>query len=156
SSNRVLTYCCRGVEYGLSDPDIIATVRAAEQKHPFARTWTDAEIALRIRDAEKRATRGSANTSKFRLSDVGNAQRFAAQHGGNVRFCHVWRKWLTWDGRRWRRDDSGEVMRLAKQTACSIYLEAAAAPEKEEREAVAKWAAASERRERLSAMIALA
>ncbi|MCC7086329.1 MAG: hypothetical protein IT427_15105 [Pirellulales bacterium] len=91
-----------------------------------------------------------------RTTDVGNAERFAAQHGADVRYCHAWRKWLVWDGRRWGIDQSGEIMRRAKQTARSIYVEASQATDRHEREALAKWAAASERRERLAAMAALA
>ncbi len=47
-------------------------------------------------------------------------------------------------------------MRLAKKTARSIYGEAAEARTKDEAKELADWAAASEKRERLSAMLALA
>ncbi len=89
-------------------------------------------------------------------TDCGNAERFAEQHGADVRYCHQWAKWIVWDGRRWAVDQSGKVMRLAKRTARSIYVEASQAPVKDTREALAKWASASERRERLVATIALA
>ncbi len=48
------------------------------------------------------------------LTDMGNARRFAAQHGQNVRYCHPWNKWLTWSGKHWHQDDTGEVLRLGK------------------------------------------
>jgi putative DNA primase/helicase len=109
------------------------------------------------RDTEPRAERGTATEAVTRhTTDVGNAERFADQHGADVRYCHPWGKWLVWDGRRWAIDESGEVIRLAKRTAVAIYAEAAKAGDKYERESLAKWASASERRERLSAMIALA
>lgn len=50
------------------------------------------------------------------LTDLGNAKRLVARHGLDLRYCHPWKEWLTWDGRRWRRDDSGEAMRRAKLT----------------------------------------
>ena len=53
-------------------------------------------------------------------TDVGNAQRFAAQHGADVRYCYAWKSWLFWDGSRWKIDDSGEIERKAKKTARTI------------------------------------
>src|SRR5262245_56780624 len=55
------------------------------------------------------------------LTDLGNARRLVRRHGKDLRYCLAWGKWLSWDGRRWRIDDSGEVMRRAKATALSIY-----------------------------------
>jgi len=60
------------------------------------------------------------------LTDLGNAERFIARHGG--RFIHVpERGWAVYDGRRW--DFAGavsEVMRAAHMTARTIQDEAAA------------------------------
>jgi len=87
-------------------------------------------------------------------NDVANAARFAAQHGAGVRYCHKWRAWLVWDGKRWQRDETGRVVELAKATAASIYREAAEADEGE-RKALGQWAATSHSRQRLDAMLAL-
>src|SRR5262249_2289592 len=51
----------------------------------------------------------------FHLTDLGNAQRFAKRHGGDVRHCYPWKQNLVWDGCRWGSDDSGEVERRAKE-----------------------------------------
>ncbi|MCC6492155.1 MAG: bifunctional DNA primase/polymerase [Pirellulales bacterium] len=59
-SRRLYACCCRGVEYGGSDGEIIATIRRYAETHPFPSAWTDAEIVQRIRDAEKQVERGSA------------------------------------------------------------------------------------------------
>jgi P4 family phage/plasmid primase-like protien len=50
------------------------------------------------------------------LSDQYNAEIFVKLHGEDVRYCYAWSKWLVWTGKRWVKDDSGEVIRLAKQT----------------------------------------
>lgn len=55
------------------------------------------------------------------LTDLGNGRRFAADHGKIVRYCHPWLKWLVWDGMRWRIDDTGRVMALAKQTILGLF-----------------------------------
>jgi len=48
------------------------------------------------------------------LHDAGNASRIALLYGDRLRYCFPMRKWLCWDGRRWKPDDTGEAMRLAK------------------------------------------
>lgn len=56
-------------------------------------------------------------------TDLGNARRFTRQHGQNVRFVEEWGS-LIWDGKRWRRDQTGQMMRLAKKTVLTIFDEA--------------------------------
>jgi putative DNA primase/helicase len=76
-----------------------------------------------------RTTTGTAENADERephLTDMGNAQRFVLDHGANVRHCFSWRKWFVWDGRRWRVDDTGAVVRLAKATVKKLYDDAAA------------------------------
>lgn len=90
------------------------------------------------------------------LTDLGNAERLVKQHGVDLRYCPAWGRFLIWDGRRFRVDDMGMVMLMAKQTARSIYMEAAAATTKEEAAALAAHARRSEARSRLEAMLFLA
>jgi putative DNA primase/helicase len=91
-----------------------------------------------------------------RLTDVGNGQRFADHHGGDVRYCGDWEVWLFWDGHRWSIDNTGELMRKAKWTAKSIYVEASQANDKHDAQDLGRWGVKSESRERLNAMLALA
>src|SRR5687768_479002 len=39
-------------------------------------------------------------------ADEALALRFAEQHQADLRFVAAWGKWLTWDGRRWRPDET--------------------------------------------------
>ena len=57
-------------------------------------------------------------------TDRANSRRFLNQFGDRARFCHPWKKWLTWDGSRWQIDDGGAVMRLAMATADSVWYDA--------------------------------
>jgi hypothetical protein len=59
-SRRLFAAACRCVEHDLSDGEVIACIRAYEVQKPFPRTWTDAEILQRLRDAEKVCARGQA------------------------------------------------------------------------------------------------
>ena len=60
----------------------------------------------------------------FNLTDMGNAQRLVYRHGEDLRYCTAWNRWLVWNGKQWRVDDTATVWRLAKETVSSIYGEA--------------------------------
>ena len=90
------------------------------------------------------------------LTDLGNAGRFVAQHGNDVRYCHNWRKWLVWSGTHWSIDENGEVERRAKATVRRLYEQASREMDDELRQKLGKWAQASESRGRIAAMIELA
>jgi len=55
------------------------------------------------------------------LTDDGNAKQLVRQHCEVIRYCYPWGKWLVWDGRRWKVDDTGMIHRLAKQTICELF-----------------------------------
>lgn len=90
-----------------------------------------------------------------RLSDLGNAERFLAQHGDAVRHCAPWRTWYVWDGTRWRKSERGDVEKLAHATVRRIYDEASRAPKRSRRK-IAEHALRSESRSRIEAMLVLA
>ena len=92
----------------------------------------------------------------FNLTDLGNARRLVHHHGRDLRYCWEWRKWFVWDGRRWVKDRTGEVYRLAKETVAGIYQEASAEPDDERRKALAKHAMRSEAGARIKEMVDLA
>lgn len=97
-----------------------------------------------------------SDSESFALTDTGLAERFAAQHSGNARYCHPWEKWMVWDGMRFCIDETGAVDRLAKETVRSIHLEAANETDQSRREAIAKFALSSESATRRAAMVRLA
>jgi putative DNA primase/helicase len=90
------------------------------------------------------------------LTDLGNARRFARQHGQDVRYCYPLRSWFVWTGASWRRDLGAEVMARAKATVQSLYQEAAEQADAPARIALAGWARKSEHEARLRAMVILA
>lgn len=98
-------------------------------------------------------------TTGFRLDDTGNAERFVAQHGANVRYVHTWGKWLVWNGQYWTEDETGQVDQLAKVTARGIYDEAAgaaAAGNDNLAAELSKWARTSGSAPRRAALLTLA
>ena len=85
-------------------------------------------------------------------TDVANAERFVGLHGREVRFCHPWKKWLVWDGRRWKVDDDGTVLRLAKSVSDDIWREARGTGS----DAALKFAVASAKAQSVAAILKLA
>lgn len=86
------------------------------------------------------------------LTDVDAGELFAEHHGDRLRCCHAVDgnsptsgRWLCFDRRRWRFDDSGEAMRCAKATAAAIS--AAFLGERESLLEQAEGAAGEERKE---------
>ena len=109
-----------------------------------------------IRKMAESVCKYAPDPERFPHTDLGNSERFVTQHGETIRFCHSWRAWLVWDGVRWARDTNGLVLRMARDTVRSIYLEAAGTDDADMREAIAKHAKASERESRIRSMLALA
>ena len=91
----------------------------------------------------------------FRLTDLGNAERFKRQHGERVVYDPI-SGWRCWDGCRWGVDSSGEVHRLAHATARSLFEEAAAAKTPEDSQRIGQHAIRTQSRDRLRAMVDVA
>jgi P4 family phage/plasmid primase-like protien len=94
--------------------------------------------------------------AKLARTDLGNARRLVARHGGDLRYVHPWARWFIWDGQRWVGDADGAIVRLAKSTVEAIHGQALALTEEGERMALLKHAVASQSEARLRAMVSLA
>ena len=118
----------------------------------------DKSTLLKLIETAKSSAKLSAKVidTDFNLTDAGNGERFAAQHGNKVRYCWTWGKWLFYDGKRWNIT-TGEQManRSAVETARSIILEAVG-KNYSERGEILKWSHQSENATRLAAMLTAA
>jgi hypothetical protein len=74
-----------------------------------------------VPDPDAQAGPDAGDTDPAHLTDRGNALRMVEMHGERLRHCHPWRKWLTWDGARWRLDTTAEATRCAKSVAVELY-----------------------------------
>jgi putative DNA primase/helicase len=89
------------------------------------------------------------------FTDLGNAERFADDHGGQVLYVHPWGQWLLWDGKVWGHDVDGGVIRRAKETVRRIWDEAIRLDDSRQKEAAAKHALKSESAGKVEAMLQL-
>jgi putative DNA primase/helicase len=93
-----------------------------------------------------------SNSVHCPLTDMGNAELLVDRHGNELRYWHTSGKWYTWDGTRWKADDTGEIYRRAKETAKQLYVEAS----KQSNVAYFKHAVRSQSCNKIKAMINLA
>ena len=89
-------------------------------------------------------------------TELGNAERIADAGEGKLKYCPQLDCWLAWDGGRWRMDEDGVALRVAKAVARGIYAEAQVETDDARRAALGKWAVASESAGRLRAAVDLA
>ena len=90
------------------------------------------------------------------MTDLGNSDWMVELHGADIRYCHPWSKWLVWDARRWRVDDTGAIVVRAKETVRRLLAESAKIEDDAQRKAQIKHVMLSESSGRLRAMISLA
>jgi putative DNA primase/helicase len=89
-------------------------------------------------------------------TDVGNARRLVDAMEEKARYDHASRSWSIFDGRHWRRDDDGAVIRIAKSEGDRILAEAQAINDPDHRKRRIAFALKSQSSPRVRAMIELA
>jgi putative DNA primase/helicase len=106
-------------------------------------------LARQARTAPRRAPDGQG----FGRTDAGNGEYFARLYGDRVRFDHRRGRWLVWTEHWWRGDNTRLVRRLAKEAARARYQGATAISDLRERSDEARFAIATESRQRIDAML---
>jgi len=130
------------------DPKHMRAEYFEKSAEPRANPATVATIFQRARAAGWRPRRP--------CTDLGNAERIADAGEERLKYCPQLESWFLWDGSRWKSDEDGAASRVAKAVARGIYAEAQAEPDDQRRQALARWAVASEGASRLRAAVDLA
>jgi putative DNA primase/helicase len=146
--------------YDLSDRQVMARaveeVRAMGYGAPLPEPVDPADLIGGDRDIAPADVIAPVTLDEARRApentDLGNARRLVQRDGEDLRHVSEWGKWLTWGGRRWGVDKTGEVHRLAKATAESILDEARSTKDPK----LFAWGIASESAARLEAMVRVA
>ena len=118
-------------------------------------------VALRGELVEKREDTGPEQAvailpDGYRASDVGNAERLIVAGNGQLRYVHLWQRWVVYTGGRWVLDSADAlVTQMAKRVARSLYLAAIETPG-EARESLWKHARKCESSSAITNMIRLA
>lgn len=59
----------------------------------------------------------------FALTDLGNAERLIFLYGHKIRWCEPYNSWMIYDGRRWERDETRMIDRMANKVPRQIKSE---------------------------------
>ncbi|PFW41338.1 DNA primase [Bacillus thuringiensis] len=99
-----------------------------QQFEEFSFDFINDDVAEVVEDKPKK---------KFRLTELGNAERIAYEYGHVIKFVNDI-GWFIWDGKRWRIDNKKEIERITAKVLRSLN--------KSEDESEMKWARMCERR----------
>lgn len=120
--------------------------------HPALDTMEVERIASSI----SRYAPGGADFSGSNLTDTGNADRLARDVGEVARYVPEMRHWIIWNGERWERDGTGQIIEFAKATALRINAEVGDVSNAHAGVDIVRHARNSQHIARIHAMVALA
>lgn len=90
------------------------------------------------------------------LTDSGNAERFAYFARNEARYCDPFKKWLLYDGKRWKADDHNAVTVKAKNIVRKLYSELEFVENSRERSEIAAHLSKSENKTAITNCLSLA
>jgi len=94
--------------------------------------------------------------TQFRQTDAGNALLFVAMYKEDIRYIEAWRTWTQWNGKRWEIASDAALLPLARHVTEYMFNCAASLADDDLRQALRRHAIATQREQRLHAMINLA
>lgn len=131
-----------------------AAIRAAVTAENEARCVPplDADEVERIVNSAMRYEPGTEHAE----TDLGNARRLVELMDGRARYEPASRDWFVWDGRRWARDEEGQVTRLAKRVVDALLSAAKLVNDPETLKRRVAFAHKSQSAARIAGMVELA
>ncbi len=84
----------------------------------------DALAILRAHAPTNNTESEKPNLLSYLNNDNGNAERLIALYGRDLRYCHAFRKWLVWDGKRWAVDETDQARKMAKRAMLELMHQA--------------------------------
>ena len=124
------------IQAGGTEDELLKLLEEAEQLDAAglaalrARLGVDAEPRKSDRGGDSGPQAAPSLLTQHR-NDVGNAERLIALYGDRMRYCHAFKKWLIWDGRRWAVDESGAARLLATEAMLAYLGEATHADDRD-------------------------
>jgi P4 family phage/plasmid primase-like protien len=92
---------------------------------------------------------------EYDFTDSGNARRLVKLYRDRIRYCKPFKEWLIYDGKRWKRDDTLELQKLAKTIPPHILAEMPPTRDEETIKAFVQWSLRSQSRTSIDDMINL-
>src|SRR5215471_15306959 len=107
----------------------------------------DESIFLRLQQLRK---------GLLQFTDTTNAYRLLTEHGKDIRYNALWKKWVVWNGTRWELDDGYLIHDRGLQMIRGIYEELLKTSDMRDRLDIEKHAMQSESARRRKALIEVA
>lgn len=99
---------------------------------------------------------GLSSQPLYALTDTGNAERFFDQYEEKICWVPEWNKWAIWSGTHWKQDQHLRIKQFAIESIKTIEKEADFVIDPEYKSAIFKWAAVSQAKTKIDAMLDLA
>jgi putative DNA primase/helicase len=138
---------------GMSEAAMDAALQA-ENISRFQPPLDQSEVCAIAKSVARYAATTSQQDVMRSLTDTGNATRFGMLYQDQARYV-TGLGWHIWDGLKWRCDEGGQIIELAKKVAREIYLEGEALEDDTARRALDKHSRGSQQQPRLKAMVEL-
>ncbi|NQT21216.1 MAG: bifunctional DNA primase/polymerase [Planctomycetes bacterium] len=110
-----------GIEAGAKEPRTAPERTSAHEQPSRDGEGIGTGPKKRTRKRKKTSTRQlDVSHNLHALNDTYNAEIFVEDHGEDVHYVQAWKSWLVWTGRRWERDQLGDIYRRTKRTVRSL------------------------------------
>lgn len=114
------------------------------------------ESVNETKDTETMRMPTDSSSTLPRLTDAGNAERFAIKYGDRVRFDHRHSRWLVWKGHRWQSDADGAVRRYSLKNARALLVDSSDLNDTKAKLEVSRFAILSESAGKIEATLNIA
>ena len=104
----------------------------------------DESVYLRVLQFER---------GEIQFTDATNAQKLFAEHGKDIRYNALWKKWLVWNGRYWKTDNGNRIFNKCLEMVRGIYRDIKKTADYRERIEIEKHAMQSESSRRRKAAV---
>lgn len=97
----------------------------------------------------------AAVPSHFQWTDIGNCERYVKAFGDDVRYVHLWKRFLSWDGTRWLIDETGgsPATENAKALTKAMLRSSVAISDESDRASYVKYVKTCEGKGKVDAML---
>ena len=127
-----------------------------EPPPPNGSAHSEEPEAASPRSEEPRTEPAATTSIALKQTEMGLSELLVHRHGRDLRYCFPWACFLTWDGRRFQRDRTGEARRRAKETIRSVYAIAAKTEDDKQRRGLLDWIKPFEKANKVAAILTLA
>ena len=118
---------------------------------PAGRRKEPADVNIRKEALEIISIRNARGERRY--SDIYNSTMLIKDSGEDILYCGRWKKWLLWDGCRWKKDDANDICEIAVKSIRKIHRKAVRNNGEEQALTLMDHAAISESTHKIDSMV---